>query len=131
MSNEILITGAAGLVGSECCKLFSERGYNIIGIDNYMRGKLFGDEGNTRQNMEKLLKEYNIEHYEMDFRDERIIPLIKRVEAVIHTAAQPSHPKSIEIPIEDFQINAWGTLFLLENLRKYNNDAIFIFLLFK
>jgi len=55
-----------------------------------------------------------------------MIPLIKRVDAIIHTAAQPSHPKLIEIPMEDFQINAYGTLFLLEALRKYNKDAIFV-----
>jgi CDP-paratose 2-epimerase len=77
--------------------------------------------------MEKLKKEYNIEHYDMDIRDEKIVPLLKKVQAVIHTAAQPSHPKSIEIPIEDFQINSFGTLSLLENLRKHNNNAVFVY----
>lgn len=127
MSNKVLITGAAGLVGSECCKLFSERGYKVIGIDNYMRGRIFGNEASTRETMENLLRQYSIEHYDMDFRDARIIPLIKKADAIIHTAAQPSHPKSIEIPLEDFQINAFGTLFLLENIRKYNKDAVFVF----
>lgn len=127
MSDRLLVTGAAGLVGSECCKLFSKKGYEVIGIDNYMRAQLFGDEASTRETMERLLKEYSIEHYDMDFRDERIIPLIKRANAVIHTAAQPSHPKSIEIPLEDFQINAFGTLCLLENVRKHNRDAAFVF----
>jgi CDP-paratose 2-epimerase len=124
---KVLITGGAGLVGSECCKLFVEKGWEVISVDNYMRGKLFGAEGDTKQTMMTLLKDYNIEHHELDIRDERIIPLIRRVDAVIHTAAQPSHPKSIEIPIEDFQINAYGTLFLLEALRKYNKDAVFVF----
>jgi CDP-paratose 2-epimerase len=127
MSKTILITGGAGLVGFECCKLFAERGWEVISVDNYMRGKLFGAEGDTKQTMMMLLKGYNIEHYELDIRDEKIIPLIRRVNAVIHAAAQPSHPKSIEIPMEDFQINAYGTLFLLEALRKYNKDAVFIF----
>jgi CDP-paratose 2-epimerase len=77
--------------------------------------------------MEKLLKEYAIERYEIDFRDDGIVPLIKRADAVVHTAAQPSHPKSVEIPLDDFQINAWGTLFLLENVRKYNKDVVFVF----
>jgi CDP-paratose 2-epimerase len=123
----VLITGGAGLVGSECCKLFVEKGWGVVSVDNYMRGKLFGAEGDTKQIMMTLLKDYNIEHHELDIRDERIVPLIKRVDAVIHTAAQPSHPKSIEIPMEDFQINSYGTLFLLEALRKYNKDAVFVF----
>jgi len=127
MAEKVLITGGAGLVGSECCKLFSEMGYEVISVDNYLRGKIFGNEANTRSIMEKLLRECNIEHHEIDFRDKNIIPIIKRVDSIIHTAAQPSHPKSIEIPFEDFQINAWGTLSLLENVKKYNIDAIFVF----
>jgi CDP-paratose 2-epimerase len=124
---KVLVTGGAGLVGSECCKLFSEKSWKVISVDNYMRGKLFGDEGNTKRVMVELLKNYDIEHYEIDFRDEKILPLIKEVDAIVHTAAQPSHPKSIGIPIEDFQINAWGTLFLLESIRKLNKNTIFVF----
>ncbi|MEM3737405.1 MAG: NAD-dependent epimerase/dehydratase family protein [Candidatus Bathyarchaeia archaeon] len=127
MPEKVLVTGGAGLVGSECCRVFSEAGYEVISVDNYMRGKIFGGEANTRDTIANLLKEYNIEHHEMDLRDEKIIPLIRKADAIIHTAAQPSHPKSIEIPLEDFQINAWGTLFLLENIRKHNKDAVFIF----
>lgn len=123
----VLVTGGAGLVGYECCRLFSDEGWKVVSVDNYMRGKLFGEEGNTKKTMNQLLTDYNIESHEIDIRDEKIIPLIKKVDAVIHTAAQPSHPKSIEIPVEDFQINAWGTLFLLESIRKHNKDAIFIF----
>ena len=124
---KILITGGAGLVGSECCRLFAEKGCYVISVDNYMRGRLLGKEADTSIIMKKLLKEYDIEHHEMDIRDPKIIGLLKKVDAVIHTAAQPSHPRSIEIPLEDFQINAWGTLLLLEGLRKHNRDAIFIF----
>jgi len=124
---KVLITGGAGLVGSECCKLFSDMGWEVISVDNYTRGKLFGSEGETKNTMKDLIKNYNVKNYEIDFRDEKIIPLIKEVDAVIHTAAQPSHPKSVEIPMEDFQINAFGTLSLLENVRIYNKDAIFIF----
>ncbi len=123
----VLITGGAGLVGSECCRLFSDRGWKVISIDNYMRGKLFGEEGSTKAIIEELLKNYNIEHHEMDFRGEGMLPLIKKADAIIHTAAQPSHPKSIELPLEDFQINAQGTLSLLERVRKHNKDAVFVF----
>lgn len=99
----------------------------MVGVDNYLRGKIFGVEGDTQKNMDILTREYAIEHNEIDIRDERIIPLVKKVDAVIHTASQPSHPKSIEIPLDDFQINAWGTLFLLENVRKHNKDSVFVF----
>jgi CDP-paratose 2-epimerase len=124
---KLLVTGGAGLVGSECCRLFSENGWKVTSVDNYMRGKLFGEEGSTKATMKDMPKEYGIKHHEFDIRDKRIVDIIKKVDAVVHTAAQPSHPKSIEIPIEDFQINAWGTLFLLENLRKHNKDAPFVF----
>ena len=124
---KVLVTGGAGLVGSECCRLFSEKGWDVISVDNYMRGKIFGREGDTKKVMEKIRKDFNVEHHEIDIRDEKIIELIKKSDAVIHAAAQPSHPRSIEIPVEDFQINAWGTLFLLENVRKYNKDIPFVF----
>jgi len=122
----VLITGSAGLVGSECCRLLYEKGFKVISVDNYMRGKILGEDANTSPVMRKLLKECDIEHHEVDFRSERILPLVKKSEAVIHAAAQPSHPKSIEIPTEDFQINAWGTLLLLETIRRHNRDAIFL-----
>ena len=115
------------MVGSECCKLFSELGFKVISVDNYARGSIFGNDGDTRSNIEKIKSDFDIEHHEIDIRDEKIVGLIKKADAVIHTAAQPSHPRSIEIPVEDFKINAWGTLFLLEALRKHNKDAPFVF----
>lgn len=127
MKPTVLITGGAGLVGSECCKLFSELGWNVISVDNYMRKRLFGSEGNTKDTMQKIRAKYDIEHHEIDIRDHEILPLIKRADAVIHSASQPSHPKSIEIPVEDFNINAWGTLYLLECVRRYNREIPFVF----
>ncbi len=124
---KVLITGGAGLVGSECCRLFNEKGWEVHSVDNYTRKNLFGNEGDTHSNMEKLEKEMDIHQHEMDIRDEKIVDLIKETDAVIHTAAQPSHPKSIEIPLEDFQINAYGTLHLLEAVRKHNKDIPFVF----
>lgn len=123
----VLVTGGAGLVGTECCRLFSEKGWDVTSVDNYMRGKIFGKDGNTRNNMEDMLKEFNVENHEIDIRDRKIISLIKKSDALIHTAAQPSHPRSIEIPVEDFNINAWGTLFLLESVRKHNPEIPFVF----
>jgi CDP-paratose 2-epimerase len=122
----VLVTGGAGLVGTECCRLFSEKGWEVVSVDNYMRGRIFGKDGHTKDNL-SLLKNMNVEHHEMDMRDDKIAELVKRCDAVIHTAAQPSHPKSIEIPVEDFQINAWGTLHLLEAVRNYNKEAPFVF----
>ncbi len=107
--------------------MFTELGWNVISVDNYMRGKLFGSSGNTESTIRKLETELNIEHHEIDIRDDKIKPLIKRADAVIHAASQPSHPRSIEIPIEDFNINAWGTLFLLEIIRLHNKDTPFVF----
>jgi len=123
----MLITGGAGLVGSECIRLFCDKGWKVISVDNYTRGKIFGNDGNTKPNIEELKKDYDFEHYEMDIRDEKMVELIKKVDAIIHTAAQPSHPKSIEMPIEDFMINAYGTLLLLEWTKRYRSDAIFVF----
>jgi len=122
----ILVTGGAGLVGSECCRLFTEKGHQVVSVDNYMRGKIFGKEGDTKATMDAM-GDLNVEHHEMDFRDDGIAEIVKRVDAIVHTAAQPSHPRSIEIPVEDFQINAWGTLYLLEQLRKHNKEAPFVF----
>ena len=124
---KILVTGGAGLVGTECCKLFAEQGHEVTSVDNYARGKIFGTEGETKSNIEAVRKEFSIEHHEMDIRNEKIIELIKKTDAIVHTAARPSHPKSIEIPVEDFQINAYGTLFLLDIVRKNNPTAPFVY----
>ncbi len=126
MSGTVLVTGGAGLVGSETCAAFLAQGWQVESIDNFMRGKIFGDEGSTRPNL-KRLEEQGIRNHEMDLRDEKTLDLLADVDVVVHAAAQPSHPRSIEIPVEDFQINAWGTLHLLEGLRTRNPDAVFIF----
>ncbi len=122
-----LITGGAGLVGSEVSKLLSEKGFEIITVDNYMRGKIFGPAGDTKGVMEKLRHAYNITHYEIDIRDDKVKELMKGVDLIVHTAAQPSHPRSIEIPMEDFEINAMGTLKMLEATRRTAPDAVFIY----
>jgi CDP-paratose 2-epimerase len=123
----ILVTGGAGLVGSECCKLFSEQGYKVVSVDNYARGRIFGKEGSTKSTMDGLVQDHGVENHEIAIWNRKIFDLVKKADAIIHTAAQPSHPRSIEIPMEDFRINAYGTLFLLEAARKHNMDAPFVF----
>lgn len=124
---KVLVTGGAGLVGSESARVFAEGGHQVTTVDNYMRGKIFGNEGDTRRNVAKMRDKLTIDHHEMDIRDDRMVELIKGSDVIVHTAAQPSHPRSIEIPMEDFEINALGTLKLLEAVRKHADKATFVF----
>jgi CDP-paratose 2-epimerase len=122
----ILVTGAAGSIGSEACLYFTDKGHTVVGIDNFFRGKLFGDDGNTRNTANYL--ENFIEFEEHDIQDEAALkPHVFMADVIIHTAAQPSHPKSIEIPIIDKKINIDGTLNLLELVRKVNPKCMFLF----
>jgi len=121
----ILVTGGAGLVGIECCRFFSRVGCEVVAVDNFTRGKLFGREADTRANV-KLLEELGVRHHNLDFRDRRVCEIIRECDAIVHAAAQPSHPKSVEIPREDFEINASGTLQLLEMTREVNKQAVFV-----
>lgn len=127
MSKTILVTGGAGLVGSECSQLLAENGYEVISVDNYTRGDIFGTEGDTKQTAETRLLDEKIDHRVMDIRDEGMEEVVADVDGVIHTAAQPSHPKSIDIPVEDFDINVRGTLDLLEAVRTHNDSIPFVF----
>lgn len=127
MGRRILVTGGAGLVGSECCRVFSEAGHDVVSVDNYMRKNLFGEGGDTEQNVQKYLSKYDVDHRAIDIRSDEMADIIKDVDAVIHNAAQPSHPKSIDVPVQDFEINAQGTLNLLEAVRNHNPDIPFAF----
>mgnify|MGYP001573402182 CR=1 FL=1 len=127
-----LITGSAGLIGSEAARFFARKGYQIVGIDNNMRQYFFGKEASTAWNKDRLqsgLKEQYI-HYHADIRDNEAIEKIFQMysfDIIIHTAAQPSHDWAAREPFTDFDINARGTLILLENLRKLAPKATFIF----
>lgn len=128
---KVLITGGAGLIGSACCKLFSEKGWQIISVDNNMRQTIFGKDADTFINLKEhsLHNDPNVTLIESDIREKEVMKkAIKEVDAIVHCAAQPSHPRSLEIPIEDFQINAYGTLLLLELVRKNNPEIPFVFL---
>lgn len=127
MAESILVTGGAGLVGSECCRLLAQEGYNVISVDNYSRGDFFGSEGDTETNAEQRLNPDRITHHAVDIRSNEISDLIAEVDGIIHTAAQPSHPKSINIPREDFEINTRATIDILETVRTENPDIPLVF----
>ena len=128
-----LITGSAGLIGSEAARFFANLGYTVIGIDNDMRRVFFGDEASTDWNRSRLETELgaNYQHHDMDIRDTVAISDLfrhygKDISLVIHAAAQPSHDWAVKEPMTDFTINANGTLNLLEATRTYAPEAVFI-----
>ena len=127
---KLLVTGSSGLVGSEVCIYFSKKGYEIHGIDNNQRAVFFGIQGDTRWNQKRLQQEIeNFYHHELDIRNRKAIAeKLKEIKpyAVIHAAAQPSHDKAAEIPFDDFDINASGTLNMLEALREFAPESPFI-----
>ncbi|MGF1934218.1 MAG: NAD-dependent epimerase/dehydratase family protein [Nostoc sp. ChiQUE02] len=130
----ILVTGSAGLIGSESVRFFCERGFTVVGIDNNMRQVFFGKDASTEWNRDRLLQEYGDQyiHYNVDIRDHEAISQIfktynKDISLIIHTAAQPSHDWAASAPYTDFTINANGTLVLLENTRQNCPEAVFIF----
>jgi CDP-paratose 2-epimerase len=131
MRKTILVTGSAGLIGSEAVRFFAGKGFDVIGIDNDMRKAFFGEDASTAWNKSLLLKEIpGYKHFDIDIRDKQPIEeLFKeyKFDLVIHTAAQPSHDWAATDPETDFTINANGTLTLLESFRKYCPDAVFIF----
>jgi CDP-paratose 2-epimerase len=130
-----VVTGAAGLVGSEAATYFGDLGFEIVGIDNDMRRVFFGEEASTRWNRQdletKLGKRYT--HVDADIRDLTAMQAVfqrygKAIDLIIHTAAQPSHDWAARDPLTDFGVNATGTLNLLELTRQHCPDAVFIFL---
>ena len=128
-----LITGSAGLIGSQACIFFSERGYKVIGIDNDMRSYFFGESSSTKDSLESLKSKINdYEHYNIDIREyDKLNDIFNKystdIEIVIHTAAQPSHDWAAKEPLTDFGVNALGTMNLLEVTRLNCPKATFIF----
>jgi len=132
MTKKVLITGSAGLIGSESSKFFAEKGFEIHGIDNNMRAYYFGEEASTdwsRKNLKKSLKD-QYHHYSVDIRDnEGLRKIFKntKFDLIIHAAAQPSHDWAAKEPLTDFGVNALGTMHMLEHYRNYSPEGVFIF----
>jgi CDP-paratose 2-epimerase len=128
-----IITGSAGLIGSEAVRFFEKLGMKVVGIDNDMRKFFFGEEASTKWNRERLEKDLgNYHHYDVDIRDYSKIEEIfqhfgKDISLIIHTAAQPSHDWAASDPFSDFSVNANGTLNLLQATRVHCPEAVFIF----
>ena len=127
-----LITGSAGLIGTQAALFFAKKGYQVYGIDNDMRSYFFGAEGSNTKNLRTLVQklEKKYQHFDLDIRDypktEEVFKK-NRFDIIVHTAAQPSHDWAAREPLTDFSINATGTLNLLELTRLYSPDATFIF----
>jgi CDP-paratose 2-epimerase len=127
-----IITGSAGLIGSEAVRYFAPQFDLILGIDNDQRAYFFGASASTRWNVEQLEQISNYVHYDKDIRDYTALSSIffsykDSIKLIIHTAAQPSHDWAAKEPLTDFSINANGTLNLLELTRKCCQEAVFIF----
>jgi CDP-paratose 2-epimerase len=127
---KILVTGSAGLIGSEVCEFFHRQGYEVHGVDNNQRAVFFGPSGDTRWNLDRLqnaISRYT--HHEIDIRNRQgMIELLQalRPSVIVHTAAQPSHDRAAAIPFDDFDTNACGTLNLLEATRRTCPESPFI-----
>ena len=128
---QILVTGSAGLIGSQAVKHFAAQGHTIVGIDNDMRRYFFGQQASTKLNRKTLEQEFpNYNHEQMDIRDRTNLARLFsefQFDLIIHTAAQPSHDWAAKEHLTDFTINALGTLELLEQTRAYCPKAVFIF----
>lgn len=126
----ILITGSSGLIGSQAVKHFNRFGYEIVGVDNNARKDFFGAEGDTTSTQKYLEKNTNYKFYNVDITNiYQLRPVLweDKFNLVIHCAAQPSHDKSAEDPVEDFSINAMSTVALLDEIRQHSPKATFIF----
>ena len=128
--NKLLVTGSSGLIGSEVVNYFCKEGWQVYGIDNNQRADFFGSAGDTRWNQKRLLETHqNFQHVELDIRDRLgILHCLEtlRPNMVVHTAAQPSHDLAASRPFDDFDVNAVGTLNLLEAVRQHVPEAVFI-----
>jgi CDP-paratose 2-epimerase len=126
-----LITGSGGLISSESVRFLHDRGFTVIRIENDMRSCSFGADASTSWNTDNLITAFpRYKHYSIDIRDKRALTEIfsaHRFDLIIHCAAQPSHGWAAREPYTDFEVNAYGTLILLEHFRQHCPNAVFIF----
>jgi CDP-paratose 2-epimerase len=129
---QILVTGSSGLIGSEAVEYFARRGHHVHGLDNNMRADFFGPQGDTTWRLKQLVDNVrNFTHHGVDIRDRVAVAAVfatHRIGAVIHCAAQPSHDLAKDRPFDDFDVNATGTLNLLEAARRHCPEAPFVFM---
>lgn len=127
-----LITGSSGLIGSEAVAFFDARGWEVCGVDNNMRREFFGPDGDTTWNLERLRRQTKrFAHHALDIRDrDGLIRLVRdaRPDLVVHCAAQPSHDLAKDRPFDDFEVNAVGTMNLLEAARRHCPESPFVFM---
>jgi CDP-paratose 2-epimerase len=126
----LLVTGSSGLIGSEVVAHFAGQGWRVVGVDNNMRADFFGPQGDTRWNEQRLAEKFpTFLHVELDIRDRggvgRLLHEI-RPAMIVHTAAQPSHDLAASRPFDDFDVNAVGTLNLLEATRRHAPECVFV-----
>jgi CDP-paratose 2-epimerase len=130
MTSKLLVTGSSGLIGSEVVQHFAKLGWNVTGVDNNMRADFFGPPGDTRWNQKRLVESVpDFVHTELDIRDRAgTQKLLKELKPnlIVHTAAQPSHDLAASRPLDDFDVNAVGTLNMLEATRLHAPDAVFV-----
>lgn len=126
----LLVTGSSGLIGSEVVTHFAPAGWQVHGVDNNLRADFFGPQGDTRWNQRRLTTSYsNFRHHELDVRDRQgVLELVQTVRptAIVHAAAQPSHDLAASRPFDDFDVNAVGTLNLLEAARQICPESPFV-----
>ncbi|MBK8022792.1 MAG: NAD-dependent epimerase/dehydratase family protein [Chloroflexi bacterium] len=127
---KLLVTGSSGLIGSEVVTYFDSQGWQVFGIDNNMRADFFGASGDTRWNQQRLESTCrSFTHHEIDVRDRAAVMGCLdalRPDLIVHTAAQPSHDLAASRPFDDFDVNAGGTLNMLEAARQFTPEAVFV-----
>jgi CDP-paratose 2-epimerase len=125
----VLVTGSSGLIGSETVSYYDGLGHEVHGVDNNMRRQFFGPQGDTTWNLDRLRESTKrFTHHEIDLRDRPALDRFfkkQRFDVIIHCAAQPSHDKARDIPFDDFDVNAVGTLNVLEYYRQHCPEAKF------
>jgi CDP-paratose 2-epimerase len=129
---KVLVTGSSGLIGSEAVTFFDNLGFAVTGVDNNMRAEFFGPKGDTNWNLQRLKNICrNFRHQHLDIRDRKAVEELIRIgkfDLIIHAAAQPSHDLAAKLPFDDFDVNAVGTLNLLESMRRHAPESVFVFM---